>query len=123
MSAPEPRLAELRIARDQPARPPRRMLPIVLPLAAVILMAAAAWWWTRPKALTVHTVVVREAAAGRDAARTVLNASGYVTARREATVSSKVTGKVTEVLIEEGVRVTEGQVLARLPIAAALREL
>jgi RND family efflux transporter MFP subunit len=45
---------------------------------------------------------------------TVLNASGYVTARREATVSSKVTGKVTEVLIEEGMKVTNGQVLARL---------
>ena len=46
--------------------------------------------------------------------RTVLNASGYVTARREATVSSKVTGKVMEVLIEEGMKVTNGQVVARL---------
>ncbi len=44
----------------------------------------------------------------------VLNASGYVTARRQATVSSKVTGKVTEVLIEEGMQVKEGQILARL---------
>jgi len=52
------------------------------------------------------------AVAGGD--RTVLNASGYVTARRAATVSSKVTGKVTEVLIEEGVKVNEGQILARL---------
>ena len=47
---------------------------------------------------------------------TVLNASGYVTARRQATVSSKVTGKVTEVLIEEGMEVAEGQVLARLDV-------
>ncbi len=46
--------------------------------------------------------------------QTVLNASGYVTARRKATVSSKVTGKVLEVLIEEGMEVREGQVLARL---------
>jgi len=45
---------------------------------------------------------------------TVLNASGYVTARRQATVSSKVTGKVTEVLIEEGLAVREGDVVARL---------
>jgi RND family efflux transporter MFP subunit len=44
----------------------------------------------------------------------VLNASGYVTARRAATVSSKVTGKVIEVLIEEGMKVKEGQVVARL---------
>ena len=44
----------------------------------------------------------------------VLNASGYVTARRRATVSSKVTGKVIEVNVEEGMAVREGQVLARL---------
>ena len=44
----------------------------------------------------------------------VLNASGYVTARRRATVSSKVTGKVLEVFIEEGKAVRKGQVLARL---------
>ena len=46
--------------------------------------------------------------------KTLLNSSGYVTARREATVSSKVTGKVIEVLIEEGMKVLAGQVLARL---------
>ena len=44
----------------------------------------------------------------------MLNASGYVTARRRATVSSKVTGKLVEVLVEEGMAVREGQVLARL---------
>jgi RND family efflux transporter MFP subunit len=44
----------------------------------------------------------------------VLNASGYVTARRRATVSSKVTGKVLEVFVEEGKAVRRGQVLARL---------
>jgi HlyD family secretion protein len=54
----------------------------------------------------------------------VLNASGYVTARRDATVSSKVTGKVIEVRIEEGMKVQEGQILARLDdtnVKAALR--
>ena len=44
----------------------------------------------------------------------MLNASGYVTARRRATVSSKITGKVVEVNVEEGMAVKEGQVLARL---------
>ena len=53
-------------------------------------------------------------ATGNGIERTVLNASGYVTARRQATVSSKITGKVTEVLIEEGMKVQEGQILARL---------
>jgi HlyD family secretion protein len=77
------------------------------------MIAVAAWFLTRPRAVEVRTVAAREAPAS-DGSRTVLNASGYVTARRQATISSKVTGKVTEVLIEEGMRVAEGQVLARL---------
>jgi len=79
----------------------------------LILAAAVFWWLTRPKAIEVRTAAVREIASG-GGERTVLNASGYVTARRAATASSKVTGKVAEVLIEEGMRVKEGQVLARL---------
>ena len=54
---------------------------------------------------------MRSGAAG--APNAVLNASGYVTARRRATVSSKVTGKVLEVFVEEG-KAVRGQVLARL---------
>ncbi|HLM52054.1 MAG TPA: efflux RND transporter periplasmic adaptor subunit, partial [Pseudoxanthomonas sp.] len=53
----------------------------------------------------------------------VLDASGYVVARRMATVSSKITGKVQEVLIEEGQRVEEGQVMATLdPVDAAAQQ-
>jgi RND family efflux transporter MFP subunit len=55
---------------------------------------------------------VSERASGTQAA--VLNASGYVTARRRATVASKITGKLVEVNVEEGMAVREGQVLARL---------
>jgi RND family efflux transporter MFP subunit len=65
--------------------------------------------------------VVREASAG--GAATVLNASGYVTPRLRATVSSKITGKVVEVLIEEGKSVTEGQVVGRLDDSNARRDL
>ena len=56
------------------------------------------------RSLEVKTAAaaVRSGAAGSPAA--VLNASGYVTARRRATVSSKVTGKVIEVIVEEGRR-------------------
>lgn len=71
----------------------------------------------------MRTAVAREAG-GVGADRTVLNASGYVTARRAATVSSKVTGKVVEVLVEEGMKVKEGQILARLDdtnVKASLR--
>jgi RND family efflux transporter MFP subunit len=67
----------------------------------------------------VRTVLVDSPA---DADGAVLNASGYVVARRLATVSSKVTGRITEVLFEEGTAVTEGQVLARLDGATAQAE-
>ncbi len=61
----------------------------------------------------VETVVAR-AAAQVAAGDSVLDATGYVVARRQATVSSKATGKVREVLIEEGMAVREGQLLATL---------
>jgi HlyD family secretion protein len=76
-------------------------------------LGAGAWKWaTRERFVEVQAAAVTERAAGTQAA--VLNASGYVTARRRATVSSKVTGKVVEVNVEEGMAVKEGQVLARL---------
>ncbi len=84
---------------------------------------AGAWaWFTRERPIEVEAATVTERAAGTQAS--VLNASGYVTARRRATVSSKVTGKVIEVNVEEGMAVREGQVLARLDdstLQAALR--
>jgi len=67
------------------------------------------------------TVAAARPAVSDGAAATVLNASGYVTPRRRATVSAKITGKVTEVLVEEGMHVTEGQVLARLDDSDARR--
>jgi len=81
----------------------------------LLLLAASAgyiYWYKPASAIEVRTAVARELRS--EAAATVLNASGYVTARRQATVSSKFTGKVTEILIEEGMLVDEGQVLARL---------
>ena len=69
-------------------------------------------WVNRERVTEVQVAEVSERAAGTQAA--VLNASGYVTARRRATVSSKITGKVIEVNVEEGMIVTKGQVLARL---------
>ena len=52
--------------------------------------------------------------ANRQEAETLLNASGYVTPRRRATVAAKITGRVTSVLFDEGMRVEEGQLLATL---------
>ena len=112
MDSPKPSLDDLRIKR--PEKPKSNPLGWIAMIVCVVAVGAiVVWWLTRPKAIEVRTVTVREVASnGGD--RTVLNASGYVTARRAATASSKVTGKVVEVLIEEGMRVKEGQVLARL---------
>jgi RND family efflux transporter MFP subunit len=88
----------------------------------LLIMAGAAWLFgSRLAAPTVRTVTARAAASG--SAGSVLDASGYVTARRQATVSAKITGKVTEVLIEEGMRVEEGAVLARLDDTEARAQL
>jgi RND family efflux transporter MFP subunit len=79
----------------------------------VVLAALLAWWVAGGNSdPVVATASVREVTTTAGGA--VLDASGYVTARRKATVSSKVTGKVVEVLVEEGLEVREGQVLARL---------
>jgi RND family efflux transporter MFP subunit len=105
-------IEELRIDRDRPpaARAPRLLLAALV----VLVLATLLFWWRHAQAApAVHTAVAIETGGG-GAHETVLNASGYVTARRQATVSSKVTGQITEVLFEEGQRVPEGQVLARV---------
>jgi RND family efflux transporter MFP subunit len=68
---------------------------------------------------TVEVAIARAAPTG--GAATVLNASGYVEPRRKATVSSKITGKVTAVLVDEGMVVEEGQILAQLDDSDARR--
>ena len=113
MSAERPSLAGLRIDRSQaPRRRAFSGLLIAIVAATLLVVAAVAWWLTRPKPIAVRTVAAREVAAG--SVTTLLNASGYVTARREATVSSKITGKILDVLVEEGTRVDAGEILAHL---------
>ena len=74
----------------------------------------AGWrWWQEARIPVVRTAAVRQTVAA-DGQPTVLNAFGYVTARLQSTVSSKITGRILEVLVEEGMAVSEGQVLARL---------
>jgi RND family efflux transporter MFP subunit len=83
--------------------------------ALVLAVAVGLYALLRDKAIEVETATaVQSSSGGSSGGAAVLNASGYVVARRQATVSSKVTGKVAEVLIEEGMAVKEGQLLARL---------
>ena len=113
MAAAPSSLDGLKIERrdDAGRRPLRWLVPLVLVLAA----GAGGWWWrTGPaQVAAVRTAVAREVPAA-PAGAAVLNASGYVAARRRATVSSKVTGKLVAVPVEEGMVVRRGQVLARL---------
>jgi len=114
----QPPLIELKLDREAPAEGGPRPLRWLV-LIALVAGGAFVFWNFRPlpeaQALTVATSVAvaprQRLAANADS---VLDATGYVIARRMATVSSKVTGKVMEVLVEEGMEVEEGQVLARL---------
>ncbi|GAB3104603.1 efflux RND transporter periplasmic adaptor subunit [Lysobacter terrae] len=114
-------LKELRIDRSAPPPAPSRTgLWIGLGVAGAVLVLALVAWavFGRDKAIEVQTadVVALDSAGG---SASVLDATGYVVARRMATVSAKITGKVREVLIEEGQRVEAGQIMATLdPIDA-----
>ncbi|MFI4981163.1 MAG: efflux RND transporter periplasmic adaptor subunit [Nevskiales bacterium] len=112
-------LNQLRIDRGS-APPPadRGWLKWVGPgLVLVLLAGLAVWWLSRPSGVPVKVAtaqVLKGAGGGAAAGTSLLDASGYVVARRQATVSAKITGKVTEVLIEEGRHVKAGDVVGRL---------
>jgi RND family efflux transporter MFP subunit len=106
-------LAGLKIDPGQRHSGGRAVGWVVAVLVVLAAVAAGAWWLTSERRLVVEAASVEARTTGV-VAGAVLNASGYVTARRRATVSSKMTGKVIEVNVEEGMRVRQGQVLARL---------
>jgi RND family efflux transporter MFP subunit len=86
-------------------------------IAVIIIAASAAWYLMRPTGIPITTAVaqaVTSGAPGASAGPSLLDASGYIVARRRATVSSKVTGKVVKVMLEEGQRVEAGQIIALL---------
>ena len=115
-------LEELRI--DKRAKEPGRLPWLVWAILILLVPGVVAGLWVgrRSFPIEVKTAIV-EAPSAEPAAGTVLNASGYVTARRRATVSSKVTGRVVEVLVEEGKPVRKGEVLARLDATTSQRVL
>ncbi len=121
MNGRQPELAGLTIREEAKAGRQRRVWPLSVAGGAIVLVVAvlvALGGRGRPG---VRVVEARGLPAA--GARVVLNASGYVTPRRRATVAAKITGRVTEVLVEEGMHVAAGQVLARLDDADARRRL
>ena len=120
-ASPDDLLKQLRIDRGAAGARKRRRWPIWVGAGLALVVALVLVLGNRP--VEVETAKARSAAEAGVAS--VLDASGYVTARRIATVSSKITGKVREVMIEEGQRVAAGEVLATLDAvdADAQREL
>lgn len=107
----------LRIDRSAEQRPTAARRPALFIIGAAVLAAPlVAWHLLANPAIAVEIAAVPAGAevAGAQTGSAVLDASGYVVARRMATVSARITGRVREVLIEEGQRVEAGEVLAVL---------
>jgi len=109
-------LKELRIDRSQREDHDSgtHRWPWLVAIAVLLLLSGVfGWLWLGHRAVPVRTAQA-VAPSGDSEAGAVLQATGYVTARRQATVSAQITGTLTAVLIEEGEQVKQGQVLARL---------
>ena len=106
-------LGQLRIDRNVKTTESRGWKWVLVALITVLLIALATWMFLTPEPRKVRVQMARMAEIN-PAAASVLDATGYVKARRYATVSSKITGKVMEVLVEEGMAVEKDQIVARL---------
>jgi len=111
---PSESIHQLKIDRSAPP-PTGRRWPWLLAVAGIVIVGTVLWMLAARLggAVEVETDIARRPPSVA-AASSVLDASGYVVARRQATISSKVTGKVLEVLVEEGMRVEKDQIVARL---------
>jgi HlyD family secretion protein len=122
MTSDKATLDGLRIDRGAGSEGGSRGKIWIAAIVLVVLLAAGVFAWLRlPRPVEVRTAAAEQKQGA--AAGAVLNASGYVTARRQATVSSKITGKVVDVLVEEGMEIHEGQVLAHLDGATLSKQL
>jgi RND family efflux transporter MFP subunit len=110
-------LNQLRIDRSEPPSSGGHGKWWATAIVVVIIAASAIWYLSRPTGVPITTAVAQvaaSAATGASAGPSLLDASGYIVARRRATVSSKVTGKVVKVMLEEGQRVEAGEIIALL---------
>ncbi len=92
-------------------------------LATIIILFFGWFFLSEDQAKIVTTFTVKSLNTNDSSASSILDASGYVVARRRATVSSKITGKVMKVFVEEGMYVKEGQLLAQLDDSTMIADL
>ena len=110
-------LNQLRIDRSEPPSSHGSGKWWAAGIVVIVIAASAIWYLMRPSGEPITTAVAQAIAGGTSGASagpSLLDASGYIVARRRATVSSKVTGKVIKVMLEEGQRVEAGDVIALL---------
>ena len=112
-NAARPDLGALRIDKDKrQERKTGKILGVVLAAILVVALVAGAAYYSRNSAPVVEVSAAQKA--GTAGPTALLNASGYVTPRRRATIAAKITGRVVGAYFDEGVHVKEGQVLAKL---------
>lgn len=128
-------LDQLRIDRTESAMPERSRWPLWLGCGAAVATALGLLAWrllaadraTTAEATTATAIATTTSVTGSSlvvpASSSTLDASGYVVARRTASVSATIGGRVVEVLINEGSRVEKGQVVARLDDSSYLIDL
>jgi RND family efflux transporter MFP subunit len=117
-----PDLASLRIdpnVRIKAASARRNV--IITVVSALLIMCGVLVFAIKNQTVTVEVAIARSPS--ESGGTVVLNASGYVTPRRRSTVAAKITGRVKEMLVEEGMRVKEGQIIAYLDDAEAKAQL
>src|SRR5271170_1315436 len=108
-----PDLGALRIDKDKrQERKTGKIFGIILAAILLIALVAGAAYYSRNSAPIVEVAAAQKA--GTAGPTALLNASGYVTPRRRATIAAKITGRVIGVYFDEGVHVKEGQILAKL---------
>src|SRR5580658_6825471 len=112
-NAARPDLGALRIDKDKrQERKAGKIFGIILAAILVVALVAGATFYSRNSAPVVEVAAAQKA--GNAGPTALLNASGYVTPRRRATIAAKITGRVIGVYFDEGVHVKEGQILAKL---------
>src|SRR2546426_11385045 len=106
-----PDLSALRID-EHARRDPKRLTwrPIGAGLALLLVVSAVLWFVLREKAPEIEVTTVRADKGGRPA---LLNASGYVTPRQRATIAAKITARVNEIHVDEGMHVEAGEGVAK----------